>query len=363
MCTVLLHSLFAPLTGIEVQGTHVEGSVLIVEVGLSINLASLTMDQVLSKRRKVVADMCEQLEISTRTEAVTDAWAPLKTQPAQGMAPSVPPVVERFLVERLRPVSQRDPTHYNEDAQLGDAIQEVVVLASNVGGWAHGLAELAKLVGENIEDLVLRDSLDMQAGAIVSMQVVCGLCALTWLRPTLALDLMRTKLEPACAVALFSAFQADAVTSLKLGGTNFTLGGGSLDGLSKLCYVLGDGSCTIGELDLSELSLGVDAAMLLGEAIKSSASLTSINLKENELGAEGAKHIAEGIAVSASLTSIDLSMNSINGEGAEYVAAGISVSASLTSINLSDNKLGPEGAKHIAKGISVSASLTNVLAF
>ena len=103
-------SLFAPLTGIEVQSTRVEGTVLVVGVGLSVNLASLTIDQVsssgalcfcvccptvhyatlpldstpsprysthfilymlralylalaqvLSKRRKVVVDMCEQI--------------------------------------------------------------------------------------------------------------------------------------------------------------------------------------------------------------------------------------------------------------------------------------------------------------
>ena len=43
----LAHSLFGPLTGIEVKGTRVVGSVLVVEAGLSVNLASLTIDQVL----------------------------------------------------------------------------------------------------------------------------------------------------------------------------------------------------------------------------------------------------------------------------------------------------------------------------
>lgn len=38
--------LFAPLTGLEVQGTRVEQSVLLVSVKLSINLNALTLDQV-----------------------------------------------------------------------------------------------------------------------------------------------------------------------------------------------------------------------------------------------------------------------------------------------------------------------------
>ena len=43
--------LFAPLTGLEVMDTAV-GSVLLVRVRLSVNLAALTIEQVVSKRRK-----------------------------------------------------------------------------------------------------------------------------------------------------------------------------------------------------------------------------------------------------------------------------------------------------------------------
>lgn len=49
--------LFAPLAGLEVQSTRVEENVLIVSVSLSVNLMSATLDQVISKRKKVVEDM------------------------------------------------------------------------------------------------------------------------------------------------------------------------------------------------------------------------------------------------------------------------------------------------------------------
>ena len=60
MCTLLCGSMhrFAPLTGLEVMSSRVVGSVLVVMVRLSVNLSALTMDQVVSKRRKVVMDMC-----------------------------------------------------------------------------------------------------------------------------------------------------------------------------------------------------------------------------------------------------------------------------------------------------------------
>ena len=47
----------APLTGIEVRSTRVDGAVLVVEVALSINLAPLTIEQVFGKRKKVLQDI------------------------------------------------------------------------------------------------------------------------------------------------------------------------------------------------------------------------------------------------------------------------------------------------------------------
>merc|ERR550532_704130 len=58
---------FAPLTGIEVMGTRVEGSLLVVQARLNINLAAMTIEQVVFKRRKVLQDMCTNLEIEAKT--------------------------------------------------------------------------------------------------------------------------------------------------------------------------------------------------------------------------------------------------------------------------------------------------------
>ena len=52
---------FAPLTGIEVQRTRVEGPVLVVEARLSVNLMAATIEQVVGKRRKVVQDAASQM--------------------------------------------------------------------------------------------------------------------------------------------------------------------------------------------------------------------------------------------------------------------------------------------------------------
>ena len=62
--------LFAPLTGLEVQWTRVQDSVLVVGVSLSINLASLTIEQVVGKRKKLVSDAAEGAILETRGEAL-----------------------------------------------------------------------------------------------------------------------------------------------------------------------------------------------------------------------------------------------------------------------------------------------------
>ena len=51
--------LFAPLTGLEVQSTSCEETVLVVGVSLSVNLSSLTIEQVIGKFRKLVGDAAE----------------------------------------------------------------------------------------------------------------------------------------------------------------------------------------------------------------------------------------------------------------------------------------------------------------
>eukprot|EP00493_Phyllostaurus_siculus_P023847 UN24184 len=57
---------FAPLTGIEVLRTRVDASLLVVEARMNINLAAMTMEQVVSKRKKVFGDMCQNLEMETK---------------------------------------------------------------------------------------------------------------------------------------------------------------------------------------------------------------------------------------------------------------------------------------------------------
>ena len=56
----------------------VDGSVVVIECAFSVNLTALTLEQVLSKRRKVVADMCEQLAARANASVVPLSFESLR---------------------------------------------------------------------------------------------------------------------------------------------------------------------------------------------------------------------------------------------------------------------------------------------
>ena len=55
-------TLFPPLMALEVQSTRVDGSSLVVEAKMSLNMTALTIEQVISKRKKLLTDMVDNFE-------------------------------------------------------------------------------------------------------------------------------------------------------------------------------------------------------------------------------------------------------------------------------------------------------------
>jgi hypothetical protein len=59
--------------GLQVRGTSVDGGTLIVKTRLSINMASLTLEQVAGKRKKLLADMVVQMAAEVRKDRTAEA--------------------------------------------------------------------------------------------------------------------------------------------------------------------------------------------------------------------------------------------------------------------------------------------------
>ena len=109
--------LFAPLTGMEVRGSRVEGSVQVYEVALSVNMASLTIEQVLKKRKRLVEELRENMLVEVRADL---AGSGLEGEQQKELA--------RSLDRALGGVD------YNHDAEFVRAVQRALELKNEASG-------------------------------------------------------------------------------------------------------------------------------------------------------------------------------------------------------------------------------------
>eukprot|EP00962_Isochrysis_galbana_P052901 scaffold24379_cov122-Isochrysis_galbana.AAC.1 len=194
--------LFGPLSGLEVQSIRVEGSVQIVRMQLSINLVSLTIEQVLSKRRKIVQDMCEQMQLGIETRMASDNTAWSGFFKVAGIAAED---VANYLRDWHHRYSQLDSSHYNEDSALGGVIAEVVLASTSVGMWPERFQLLRQKMEPSAreqmlgaEELVLKDETAHGNGAAVAAVLFAN-------KKLLKLDLEEAKLTTEEVVTVAAA--------------------------------------------------------------------------------------------------------------------------------------------------------------
>ena len=130
--------LFAPLMGIEVLGARVDGSVLIVDIALSTNQLSLTLEQVVSKRRKVCVDMLKSMQVELVEEFKQVRWAQPAWLEAAGV--SLQGEAERAL-HRINHLLMTTPVEqFNDDDFLAGTFRGVVGARNAVSRWPDDLA-------------------------------------------------------------------------------------------------------------------------------------------------------------------------------------------------------------------------------
>ena len=135
--------LFNPLTGLEVSGSRVEGPVLIVEVKLSVNLTSLTIEQVIGKRKKVLQDMVYGLQAEVRQALRTEGLA-------------TPYGTEKVLSLFRKDVEEHELGHpsewYNGDERLAEALQGMLQAKRQYGiGGRRRAQALGALQTDEVE--------------------------------------------------------------------------------------------------------------------------------------------------------------------------------------------------------------------
>ena len=149
--------------------------------------------QVLSKRRKVVCDMIENVLIDFERSLEEEEWVVL--------GPSSRTNAHTYLKEKLLvPLTAQEPDHYNDDAKLGAAINDVVFRANAVRAWGKGAAALAALCGDeqSVGGLLERDTLELSLGGMAKQEhVLDGVGALLQLGRLKRLRLKESQLGAA----------------------------------------------------------------------------------------------------------------------------------------------------------------------
>ena len=115
--------LFAPLTGLEVQGTRVEDSTLVVEVKLSVNMRSLTIEDVVAKMKHSHLQLLDMLR-----DELEYVGAPLRAL--------TPLVNAREAAERVDGSLYNDPQYFDDATTAAlDAQKEVFRLLGDERLW------------------------------------------------------------------------------------------------------------------------------------------------------------------------------------------------------------------------------------
>ena len=150
---------FSPLLGVEALGTRVEGVVLVVEMRLTVNLQALTLEQQLSKRWRLVQQMCDNIKQELKADLRSDEWLGLAKLQRQGDDFNGHTHAEATLEAEMVAVARESPDYYNSDTAWGSAIARAVAASSQVGAWPGALQTLCKAVSLDPEKLMQRTDL------------------------------------------------------------------------------------------------------------------------------------------------------------------------------------------------------------
>eukprot|EP00854_Cymbomonas_tetramitiformis_P008464 gene8464-10058_t len=110
---------FAPLTGMEVVGTpRIKGRVIVVELRLSCNLSSQTIEQIISKRKEAVLHLCaDELQDVQHQVAKRQQTTGISVQP---------------MLNVMEEVKQEEETFFNQSQRFLDSIGQVLDVRDRV---------------------------------------------------------------------------------------------------------------------------------------------------------------------------------------------------------------------------------------
>jgi len=322
--------LFAPLTGLEVSSTRVEGDTLVVSCRLSVNLSDDATDKVVSRRLCMLREMASgmQGDVSQAEAALGGGQVVAASSRSVG--------VERFnRLMREGPLAA-DAASYNDDETFYAAIGAMV--------------DLKREIIECVAELPAQQPVvTLHSWRLASSRRVDTLCA--WLRSEPAattLELANCGLQLEAAAAIGSALRANRKLERLVLSHECTLPVQALSGRQPQPSV-----------SMSRRMIGALAGCILSELVAYNTSLTTLDLSHNKLGQRDdaaviaiANAVHTQVATSAKLTTLILRSNYIGGRGVRALADALTHNQMLRLLDLSSNEI--EVADALELGIRIS---------
>ena len=123
--------LFGPLLGQQPLATRVQGSTLVVATRMSLNMLSLTLEQVLHKRHRLVKEMAAGMVLEVRGALA-----------GSGVAVSQAAALRSELHDNIL---AEEPEHFNEDAAFVQAVERALQRKNERSGAQSALAAMKGL--------------------------------------------------------------------------------------------------------------------------------------------------------------------------------------------------------------------------
>ena len=160
---------------------------LVIVVSLAVNLTAQTIEQVISKRRKLMVDMCDQISIDSRHVATTaKSWQTLREVCGEAAVTGA----EQLLNTVRQTIISKPADYYNDNDNLVDGATYVAGVASALESWGEGLQEVLdsycamNKCRASLAELLSIDTLDLTRRNL-SPSAAYGLAALVYLSPTI----------------------------------------------------------------------------------------------------------------------------------------------------------------------------------
>lgn len=330
---------FAPLTGLEVVSTTVDHSVLVVQVRLNINLQALTIEEVVSKRHKLVRSIAENMVTNFRPDQ-DEQWKPLLEVDA-GAADEA----RSELLRAAAAVTELPAHSFNDDEAFGQRVNAIISARAAVE-WCAGLkaildttgvADVAELVASGTTPFTPLFRASATGLGDELMNVVTIFHRHGYLRDTVEIDITQNQIGPSSTKRWAELLQRHDLPKLE---------------------ILGNWGNALGDDGITHISAAMRCGKLPG--------LRQMRCGANEIGDPGFAHLMETLAsgVNPHITVLGFYDNHILSDGAVVAMAAAARAGMLRKLektDLSTNSFGDEGMLALCAAEKEAAGFPNLL--